>query len=769
MPGPLSGFRVVDCSEGYAGPMAAMYLADYGADGLKVEPPGGEPGRQSPGFPLWNRNKRGATFDLAREEERACLRAWIAGADVCVLSQPPAWLRERGLEPGALVAANPRLCCLYLPTFLGEGPEEDLPESAQLLAAAGGAGIYQSGSTPVPIDPVIPHVSSMQAIWGAACAVGALYEREASGLGQVVKVGGLHAVILALVSQAGHPVTRPPTRPPGPPQGGLPTYRIYQCGDGEWLMMAGLTPAFRVAGLSTIGVLEELLADPRLDGELNAIGLLENIGWVSEVIAAAFRTRPRAEWLELLPAAGCPAGPVLLRDEWLAHPQLEAVGMRVCLDDPNVGPVVMPGLAVALSASPGAIVSASPLPGQAAPDRPWTPLAITPDHLAAPGDRGPLAGVRVLDLGAIVAGAYGATLLGDLGADVIKVEPPSGDNLRNLGHTFTGYNLGKRGIVLDLRQDAGREVFYRLARDADLVVDNYRPGVLERLGLDYESLRKVNPAIISVSVTGYGETGPLGNDPGFDPLLQAQSGMMRAQGGDGPPVFFTIPVNDVGSGATAALAGTLALLHRRRTGAGQRATTSLLAQSLMMQASEVVQYAGRPPSPRGGVDFPGPAALDRYYATLDGWVRLRATAAGDPERLRAAGLVPSDVRPGDDDALRDALASALAPLKRHKAVGKLRDLGITAVAARTLGELPAMPAAVEQHVLEPVHWEGNDLWLAGAHARFSRTQRDGPRLPPGLGEHTVEVLSAAGFSHEAIEQLLSDGVAVAGAPYRFVI
>ena len=151
----------------------------------------------------------------------------------------------------------------------------------------------------------------------------------------------------------------------------------------------------------------------------------------------------------------------------------------------------------------------------------------------------------MLDLGTILAGPFAGSLLAELGADVIKVEPPAGDPFRTVGFI---YNRGMRSIAIDLQAQAGQAVFRDLVRSADVVIDNYRPGVLARLGIDYDALRAVNPQIISLSITGFGEGGPLAAQPGFDPILQGMSGMMTAQGGDSEPVFLTVAVNDVTPG-----------------------------------------------------------------------------------------------------------------------------------------------------------------------------------------------------------------------------
>ena len=163
------------------------------------------------------------------------------------------------------------------------------------------------------------------------------------------------------------------------------------------------------------------------------------------------------------------------------------------------------------------------------------------------------------------------------------------------------------------------------------MIDNYRPGVLKRLGIDWESLRSVNPDVISASITGFGEGGPFGEDAGFDPVLQAMSGMMRAQGGESDPVFYTVPVNDVAASAVIAFGCVLALFHRTRTGQAQRLHTSLAAMSVLLQAEALARYEGRPPAPVGSRDHLGPHPDDRFYRAADGWFRVAPGGAALPD------------------------------------------------------------------------------------------------------------------------------------------
>src|SRR5581483_479682 len=314
--------------------------------------------------------------------------------------------------------------------------------------------------------------------------------------------------------------------------------------------------------------------------------------------------------------------------------------------DPERGHVVMPGLCIGLDKTPGEVRVPAPRLGEhdATAGR-WAPRAGGPSsngagpvHQTAPGaaGQGPLAGYRVLDLGTILAGPFAGSLLAGLGADVVKVESPAGDAFRETGFV---YNRGMRGLSIDLSKPAGQEALHRLAQTADVVIDNSRLGVARRLKADYDTLRQHNPRIVCLSVAGFGEHGPFAHKPAFDPVLQAMSGIMSAQGNDDDPVLFTIPINDVCAAVTAVLGVALGLFHRARTGEGQRVVTSLVASSLSMQAAEIVRFAGRPPAIKGGRDFLGPTPANRFYRVADGWVRVQAPSVAALEE--ALGVPPS--------------------------------------------------------------------------------------------------------------------------------
>ena len=749
---PLDGVRVLDLSAGVAGPLCAMLLADHGADVVRAEPPGGGADRDHPGFPVWNRGKRSIALDPADPESAPLVDELLDGADVCVVSAGRSALHRTVLDPAIAPARHPHLLYVHTPPYTDDAPWAGGAESDPLLSAALGPARRQFSWSGRPVDDIYPHIVTIQGLWAAAVTVAGLHERARSGAGQVVTVAGVHGALVA--AAAAFTFEEGATGPDGPQPGGgggpVPYYRLYRCADGLWLFLAALIPRFTERAFRALG-LEHLLSDPRLGPRPRAAMLTpEHAGWVIDEIAARFATRTRSEWMAELEAAGCPAGAVLDRDQWLDHPQIVATGMRKEVDDPERGPLVMPGVPLSLGRGAGRVEGPAPPPGShdaRAVAAEWRSRASLPPPPADPVDGGPgtaggpLEGIVVVDLGAIIAGPFAGSLLAELGATVVKVEPPGGDSFRGPG--FAAYNKGQRSLAVDLTDPRGHAALLRVVEGADVVIDNYRPGVPERLGVDHLSLRAVNDDIISVTVTGFGPGGPMGQEAGFDPILQAMSGMMAAQGGADDPVFFAVPVNDVAAAATAALAAALALVHRDRHGGGQAAWTSLAAMSALLQAPELVRWEGKPAPARGGRDHAGPGGADRFGAVADGWVRAAGAAGG------AAAAAPA--------------LDAASALPASEAASVLNAQGIPAVVARWAGQLAADRELVDYGAIEPDPRPGREgRWTAGAPVRMSRTPRRGALVAPDLGEHSVEVLRAGGLTEAEVAELVAAGVVVAG-------
>jgi crotonobetainyl-CoA:carnitine CoA-transferase CaiB-like acyl-CoA transferase len=768
----LAGVRVLDLSGSTAGAVAGMLLGDFGASVLQGNPSHGRHA-EAPGEVVWHRNKTCTDVDWSLPAHVERLASFLAGADICITSDE-ATAGALGIDRDReLATRHPRLVHLRLPSWssLDAGPSGGAELDA-LIAAMTGLAARQSSFDGGPVDFVYPHIQYVQGLWGATAALAALIERERSGKGQQVGVDGVHAAVLTGTAiMAIDP--REPLRATNVGAGGpSPIYSKYRCADGAWLFFAALTPKFQDAGFGVLGI-DDVLADPRIVGE-GAVGgdgepgggaapmrsglyAHENRDWLRERIAAAFATRPRDEWLELLQSGDCPAAAIGHRDDWLDHDVMLALRQRKTVRDPKVGLVVMPGNPADMLQAPAiepkarrfaelADVPAWPEPPAGAPGV----RADAPN----PGD-GPLCGVRVIDLGTVLAGPLAGMLLATLGAEVIKVEPPQGDAFRMTGWH---YNRGQRSVAIDLMDPLGSECFRRLAATTDVVIDNYRPGVLDRLGIDYESLRKVHPGVITVSISAFGHDGPLATRPGFDPLLQAMSGMMLAQGGADEPVFYTVAVNDIAAATAAAFGACAALFHRARTGKGERVRTSLASASAFMQSGELARFDGRPPALVGGRDFKGAGPLTRFYEAADGWMRVHATSR---TQLEGAGLLPPPANDGDEDCTA-ALAAAIKARRRSDLLSDLAGAGITAVAVRTVLEFVTDEQMLAQDYIECLPNGERVVHLPGRYARFSRTPAGVLRRPPGVGEHSRELLLHAGVPIDLLERAVAGGVVATG-------
>jgi crotonobetainyl-CoA:carnitine CoA-transferase CaiB-like acyl-CoA transferase len=733
------GVRIADFSQGVAGPMAAMLLGDFEADVVKVEPPGGDRLKDHPGYLAFNRNKQVLTLDLAAAEGLAAARELVAGADVAIFDRAPGELEPLGLDGATLTAAHPGLVHAWMPPYGLKGRWSQLPPHHSLLTGLTGSAFRQGAYADQPVHLILPILWYAQGVMGAAAIGSALLERSRSGQGQALVVSGLHG---CSESSGGARALNQPPLPRGIPPGGNPRYRLYQCADGEWFFLGTLFTNFYRKAFEVLGLEDAFEA---LESDMLA---------ARELLIEMFATRTRAEWLEALQANDVPCAAVRRREAWFAGETVRDGGLRQVFQHPKLGEVAMPGPPARLSQTPASI-RALPQPIAAPPK--WAPRSLSKKPASGP----PLAGVKVLNLGTVIAGAYAGPLLASFGAEVLKIEPPECDPFRSDGPGFLSYNRGCRGLGLNLRRPGGRELFLDLARQADVVVDNYRYGVRQKLGIDYPALREVNPRIISCSVNAYGDKGPRAVLPGFDPLLQAEGGMQAAQGGEGDPILYTIAVNDVATASVVTMSVIAALNARERTGQGQEIITSLMAQSLLFQLAENVSYDGRPPNDLGGVDCLGVSALHRYYACADGWVGLVAETDADAQAVgRALGVDMGEaplIAPREGE-LASRIEAALAARPRGAALEALLAAGVAAAPVLRSAESLEDPWLAENGFYEPWnHPRLGPMMTVRGYAEFARTPGGLTRPTPEPGEHTSEVLRDYGISEERIRTLFDAG------------
>jgi crotonobetainyl-CoA:carnitine CoA-transferase CaiB-like acyl-CoA transferase len=761
----LTGVRVLDLSTTAAGAITTMLLADHGADVIKVGPPGGDPVRAEPGSIVWNRGKRSTVVDLAGAAGRARLLGLCRDADVVVDTRSPREAGRLGTSGVQLRRGNPRLVTCAITGYGSHGPSAERPSSDALVQARSGLQYEQPGSREGPIFLHAPLPTFGAALLATTAISAALYVRERTGEGQEVETS-LAQGSLVWTTQVWKRAERPTDAlfelwrfrdlVPTP---------CYEASDGRWLHpMPKAIPV----------VLEHLGRDP---GELSVAGSpMSPVRAEREAYFAAarelFLERPRDEWVELLQARGVPCQPILPVDDALDHPQLRATGAVVTIDVPGLGPLTQMGAAYRMDVDDEVAPSPSPVgtgteTSEARTEGPVPGRPGPTDPSGAPGSlMPPLAGIRVLDLGTVVAGPFGGMILADLGADVIKVEPMTSSVGASVGTpgdaTWVSSNRGKRCIAVDLKSPDGRDVLDRLIASADVVHDNLRLGVAERLGFDHARAASINPRIISSHLTAYGRTGPFAEWPGSDQMAQALCGLEWEQGATpagGHPSWYRFGMTDAVAGLLCAIAILQALRERERTGRGQAIESDILRAGMLLASDGFVGPDALPRRRHLDVAQTGFGPYTRLYETAKGWICVDATTAEQRGALTAAlgAAAPFDADEGD------ALEAAFTARCAEDWSRVLDEAGVPNEVARDLEDrwCDDADAIANGWVASYEHPVWGRLEQPGPFFALSATPPRVESPPPLVGQHTDEVLHELGFTPEQIGAMRARG-AVAG-------
>ncbi len=757
MSGALDGIRILDLTHGIAGPLGVLLLAEQGADVVKVEPPGGGATRGYEGNRVWDRSRRSVEIDLRTDDGRARFDQLVAAADVVAESYLPRRRAALGLEHERLSAINPAIILVSLGGYPDGHRRADRPAYDALVQASSGQMWEQPGWRMGPIFCHMP-MPSMGAFYLVAIGtLAALHARTRTGEGQHVRTSLFQGSLLYTTqiwqdvehANAQYHELMGKSYPPG-----IHQQMIFECANDEWLhlsVMSGLTPTRSVddiLGLDDAPDPFTFMAMPAEEREK-----------INERRRAKFKEWDRAKLVDELRANNHAVEPIIRPAEIFDHPQTIANDMVAVVDDPEVGRTTQMGLPIHLLGTPGAVKGPRPVLGAHTDEvlAEWKPRATT----GATGAGGlALDGVTVLDFGQYLAGPFGPMVLADLGANVIKIEPVTGDSMRMAGKPFFGCQRGKRSIALNVKDPKGLAIAMKLAGVADIVHHNMTRGVATKLGIDYEACRAQRSDIIYCNTYAYGLPDPFGRFGGLDPLYQASGGLeyeSGAVGAGGTPLYYRFGMCDA-SNALLSVVGVLsALAHRDRTGAGQELWTSLHDGGVIYSSDVWLGPDGSSwdrPSLDAGLH--GLSPWYRLYRTQDdGWICVAAVT----EVQRSAMCVALGVeRDCDATALENAFALKTArfwrrtfddvgvpnelPIDTNDGLGALWDAD---------NERLGLVADYEHRVLGRVRQFGTLIDFSATPGRIW-----GP--PPLVGEHTREILRAVDLRDGDIDTLLDAGV-----------
>lgn len=806
MAGPCAGLSVFDFSWGMPGAIATLVLSDFGAHVIKVEPPTGDPWRAHPGWLAWNRGKQGIVLDLKTGEGREQAVRLSAEADVLVESFRPGVTNRLGIDYDTISRTSPGLVYCSISGFGQKGPLSRLKGYEGIVAAKSGRMLGFAGQTQRE-GPVYTAVQTGSWATSQAAVRGiltALLVREHTGRGQWVQTSLLQGMIpydfqglinrqLARRDPSSFPPDMAASRR-------LPTlqYIPARCKDGRWLQMANLMDRLFHSFIHAIG-LGHIYEDARFK---NAPVLTpENREILREMILERMQEKTLDEWMDIFIKDGnVAAEPYLYTLDGMKHPQVVHNRHAVEIRDPRVGPMKVPGLLVDLGETPGELGGPAPDLGQHTADvlaRVGEP-ADGPATMTATNDRDglrsgplhPLEGITVLDFATVIAGPYSAALLADLGARVIKVDATPERESRRTG---TGGNLnyspkltaGKEDIQVDLKTDEGRAIVHKLIARADVLLHNFRPGVPERLAIDYETCKRINPRLVHVYIGAYGATGPHRRRPGAHPLPGALFGGALRQAGRAVPPPPDAPMTleeikevsrwlmranegnpDPNSSMAVATGIMLGLWARERSGRGQPIQVTMICANAWANLDEAFDYAGRPPYAIPDAECHGLHALYRLYPAREGWVFLACPS--DKEWETFCGTIGrpdllSDPRFHDRHAREthdEALVQELCRVFQARTAAEWEEL----LPSADVACVQADGADMGEFFEEGPHVRENEFVVEAEHPLFGKYLRHGGvvhfsqlkgRYGPGVvaGQHTRAILREVGYSDAQIDDL----------------
>lgn len=727
----LGSLRIVEIGESMAVQVAGLMLCELGADVLKIERLEGAPARGTAPFANWNRGKRSLPLDLDQPQGLGALAERLADADVLLHQFTPSREAALGLDDASLAALNPQLVVCGITGSPRNHPDVERSDDDLLVAARLGAFYENDGHRAGPIVYRYRAGSWSAAHLAAAGILARLVERLDSGRGGPAHTSILQGYLAKLPLVWGRNSAGPMPNPPSYPLAPRPAaMQLYQCQGGDWLQIMDPTQQFDYGSMPTMWeVMAEGVDIDTPEGKVEA-----------------FKRRSAEAWLADLRAADIAVEPAYPMGEVLRHPEVAANGYVVTVDDPDLGPTQQPNAPFHTDADLPLGRPAPRLGERSAQD--WVPHATPTAARETSASDEVLTGVRVLDLGMFLAGPMGPSMMGDMGANVIKVEALTGDRLRFMHRYFQAAARSKRSLALDLTKPEAQPILARLVAWAEVVHHNMRMKGADKLGLSGENIRKLNSDAVFSYVSAYGQRGERGNWPGYDSIFNAIAGWEFENAGEGNrPVFNRPGTMDVFS-AQSCLVGTMAALYAKRTGGpAHHIASSMLGIAAFSQGEVLI-------GPDGTVsetyhldsDQTGFGPYHRIFECADGkWIAVAAhTGASRAAMHRVLG---EDAAQFANAATKVAASELLAALE---AEGVPSDLVVFEDAMhrffdnphnRELGLISVLPQPLYGDVEQP-----------GAFWNFDDKPVQLTRCCPAVGEHSDEILREIGYSDAEIAE-----------------
>ena len=796
-----SGLRVLDLSRTWTGALATLLLADAGAEVIKIEAPGGDPTWKHYASPLWHRGKKSAFLDLKTPDGRDILKRLAARSDVLLHTLMPGAANRLGADYRTLKQANPGLVYCSVSGF---GPLKGLENvkgyDAVVAAHTGRFHVFRKQldreGPKFGALPVASFGAGMLALQGI---LSALLVREQTGRGQKVETSLLQSLIAydwywlmwqlerrGLNPRLGWPDTEP-----------TPQYFVCPTRDGRWLQMANAMEHLFYNWIIGIG-LGDYLADPRFSHFPNT----DSREAEEELYQRMFNRmeeRSLDDWTHtFMTDVDAASEPFRQTCEAFTHPQVVSNAHTMTVETLDGRLIKQPSRIATFTETPVSITKPAPSPGQHTAEvislsrNGYRRSSITPN-----GSRPqkPLEGLTIIDFASWIATPLGPSILADLGLRVIKVEPLGGEPWRSVGLMGLRTHQSKESVAVDLKTREGRAIVHRLIQRVDGLVHNLRPGVPERLGIDYDTLSKINPGLVYLYGAGYGSKGPYSHRSVMHPIPGAVAGGALYQAGLGTPpppdselsyeetrrIAKALSVSneanpDVSASMVVAVSLLMALYVKKKTGKGQYVEPTMVGTGLFVNSDDYVQFSGKPSRRLPDPDLLGIHALYRMYRSENGWLFLACDTVEEWEALCRSldrGDLISDPRFSTPDSRLEndkALAAVLATVFKTRPASEWQDF----LVPKGVACVTVYPDDFSDFVNTDPRIKEAGLMVDQEHPVLGKYMRYGPMINFSetkganlgpitvVGEQTASVLAELGYTTAQIKDFSSRKIVVCG-------